>query len=86
MWLALTQKVELANVRVHWHDLFRLKTWIKTWKWGLADVLFGRRYQLWAPMPALGTHMESSRLSPVIDWAARFHDANEEIENHEPSI
>jgi hypothetical protein len=78
MWLALTQKLELADFRVHWHDLFRLKTWIKTWRWGFTDVLFGRRYQLWVPMPSLGTHMESTRLSPLIDWPARFRDAKDD--------
>jgi hypothetical protein len=72
IWLALTQKSELSNVRVHWHDAFRLKTWIKTWRWGYRALLFRRRYQLWAPMPALATHMESTGLSPLFDWQAHF--------------
>lgn len=72
LWLALTQKYELANIRVHWHDWFRVKTWVKTWRWGFTSLLFGRRYRLWTPMPALGTHMESSRLSPLIDWQDHF--------------
>jgi Glycosyl transferase family 2 len=75
IWLALTQKLELADPRVHWKDLFRLKTWLKTWRWGFGVVLFGRRFRLWAPMPALATHMESTCLSPVIDWQTLFHDA-----------
>jgi glycosyltransferase involved in cell wall biosynthesis len=70
VWLALTQKFELADFRVHWHDTFRLKTWAKTWRWGYRALLFGRRYRLWTPLPALATHMESSCLSPLIDWHA----------------
>jgi hypothetical protein len=72
IWLALTQKSELSNVRVHWHDVFRLKTWVKTWRWGYRALLFGRRYHLWAPMPTLATHMESSGLAPLLDWQQLF--------------
>lgn len=78
IWLALTQKRELANLRVHWHDTFRLKTWVKTWRWGYRALLFGRRYHLWAPMPTLATHMESSGLSPLFDWKTLFLQAHEE--------
>jgi hypothetical protein len=72
VWLALTQKYELANPRVHWPDLFRFKTWLKTLRWGYGAVLFGKRYRLWVPMPALATHMESSCLSPILDWQSLF--------------
>ncbi len=72
IWLALTQRTELGNLRVHWHDVFRLKTWLKTWRWGYRTLLFDRRYRLWAPLPTLATHMESSCLSPLIDWQAIF--------------
>jgi len=72
IWLALTQKLELCNPRVHWHDRFRMKTWLKTLRWGYGQVAFGRRYRLWAPMPALATHMESSCLSPLVDWHSQF--------------
>jgi hypothetical protein len=72
IWLALTQRAGLANVRVHFHDWLRTKTWVKVWFWGLRQVLFSRQYRLWAPMPALATHMESTDLAPVIDWQSAF--------------
>jgi hypothetical protein len=72
VWLALTQKLELANYRVHWPNAFRFKTWLQTWRWGLRALVLGRRYRLWAPMPALATHMESTCVSPVVDWPAQF--------------
>ena len=75
IWLSLTQKLELCDARVHWHDTFRVKTWLKTLRWGYAPLLFGRRYRLWAPMPALATHMESSCLSPIVDWQRHFLDS-----------
>jgi hypothetical protein len=72
VWLALTQKLELANLRVHWRGLFRLAIWAKTLIWGYRRLLFGRRYRLWVSLPTLATHMESTRMSPLIDWQALF--------------
>ncbi len=78
VWLALTQKFELADFRVHWHDMFRMKIWAKTWGWGYRALLFGRRYRLWTPTPALATHMESTCLSPLIDWQTLFVNSQNE--------
>jgi hypothetical protein len=68
IWLALTQKLNLADLRVHCHDVLRMKIWAKTWMWGFRRILFGKSYRLWAPLPTLATHMESGCLSPLIDW------------------
>lgn len=73
VWLALTEKAGLADLRVHWHDTFRLKTWLKTWRWGLFQILFRRSYRLWSPVPSVATHMESPCLAPVIDWHTYFN-------------
>jgi hypothetical protein len=72
MWLSLTQKLALANPAIHWHNIARIKIWIKMWRWGVGRVLLGRRYRLWVPLPALATHMESTGLSPLIYWQKEF--------------
>ena len=72
LWLAMTQKAGLANLRVHWSDVARRKIWVKAWMWGFKRILLGRSYQLWTPMPTLATHMESTCLSPLIDWQEVF--------------
>jgi hypothetical protein len=72
LWLALTQKLALANPRIHWYDLLRVKIWVKTWIWGINRILFLRHYRLWAPLPTLATHMESTCLAPLIDWQNEF--------------
>ncbi|MGO9434827.1 MAG: glycosyltransferase [Terracidiphilus sp.] len=72
LWLALTQRLGLADPRVHWHDLFRFKLWLYTLRWGFPALLFGKRYRLWSPLPTLATHMESTCLSPLIDWQTTF--------------
>jgi hypothetical protein len=80
IWLSLTEKAGLGDLRVHWHDAFRFKTWLKTWRWGLSQILFGRSYRLWSPLPTLATHMESTCLSPGIDWSACFDRATRTLE------
>ena len=72
MWLALTQKFALADPRIHLASLRRINLWRLTWQYGLLRILFGRRYRLWAPMPTLATHMESTRLAPLIEWQKEF--------------
>lgn len=72
IWLALTQKSGLANPRIHWDGRLRLKIWLSAWRWGFARILAGRQYRLWAPLPALATHMESTCLAPLVDWQNEF--------------
>jgi hypothetical protein len=73
VWLSLTQKLSLADLRIYWSDELHFKIWLKTLFWGIRRVLCGRYWKLWCPMPALATHMESTRLAPIIDWPAAFH-------------
>lgn len=77
IWLALTRKHELANVRLFGHNSFWMKTWLKTWLWGYRTILFDKRYHLWTPLPTLATHMESTGLAPGIDWRGIFQDYEE---------
>jgi hypothetical protein len=42
------------------------------WYYGWRQILFGKRYQLWAPDPGLSTHMESTGLAPGVDWEKMF--------------
>ena len=82
LWLSLTEKLRLANPKIHLHDLDRLKIWAKAWIWGTRSILFGRRYRLWSPLPTLATHMESTCLAPIVDWQHEFLTHSEQ----EPSV
>jgi len=77
LWLALTQKLELASPAIHAANSVRFKIWVKTWLWGWKNLLFSRRYRLWSPVPTLATHMEKPCLAPLVDWAAQFTAAEE---------
>lgn len=82
LWLTLTQKFGLANPYVHFSDSFHLKLWAKAWIWGFKQIVFGETYRLWTPIPSLATHMESSRLAPIIDWRSLFVSAADEMSSH----
>lgn len=80
VWLSLTQKLSLANPRIHFCSPFRVSLWVKTWFWGFKRILFARRLLLWVPLPTLATHMESRCLSPLVDWQSEF----ERVQNCDP--
>ena len=58
------------------------KAWLDGWGW--MHILFGRRWNLWAPIPSIATHMESAYLAPCIDWYKDFDRVSMEIEKREP--
>lgn len=82
LWLSLT-KYYLFNLnailRFLIHNLvvdkYILKTWIYNWR----QILFGRRYKLWCPIPTIATHMAKKFLSPTIDWEDIFKEADKNI-------
>jgi len=51
-------------------DFFRIaKAWFFCWK----QILFGKRWKLWVPIPSIATHMENNSLAPNIDWLGLMH-------------
>jgi hypothetical protein len=76
LWLSITEKMGLLDLRVHFHDKARIKLWVKAWFWGFRQILFGRSYNLWNPLPSVATHMGLPFLAPTIDWYAEFDRAD----------
>lgn len=71
IWLALTKRRifdPLLLLRLlrggepHWGML--LKAWLFCWK----QVLFGRKFALWSPIPGMATHYCGGLLSPGVHW------------------
>ena len=71
MWLSLTKQRVFDPIFFARH-LFRervsskavLKSWLYCW-W---QIVFGKRRNLWVPIPAIATHLDSNALSPNINW------------------
>lgn len=45
-----------------------LKYYVKSWTYGWKQILFGRVYKLWSPIPSIATHLQFDTTSPTIDW------------------
>jgi hypothetical protein len=45
---------------------------ILAWLHNFIQILFGKRWNLWAPIPSIATHLEAPFLSPTIDWNSIF--------------
>jgi len=80
MWLGLT-KFEGLSLRTNARNILSsasyFKIYMKAVYYCWRNLFFGRRYHLWVPIPAIGTHLESGLVSPGVDWNAIFN----EIEN-----
>jgi hypothetical protein len=75
IWMALTKK-RACNpwswVRSVGDGLYFPASHALAWRYAWRQILFGKRRTLWAPTPALITHMESSGLAPVVGWVEIF--------------
>jgi GT2 family glycosyltransferase len=76
LWLGLT-KYRLLNPLNFFKYLFfdrsMLKIFVKGWLFGWAQLLFGRKWKLWVPIPTIATHMDDKHLAPSIDWFSLFN-------------
>jgi len=75
MWLSLT-KYHLFNPFTIGRFLIRepislkwvLEAWIYKWR----QILFGKKWNIWCPIPTIATHMAGTYLSLTIDWEDIF--------------
>lgn len=71
MWLSLTKQRVLnpmAILRYFRRREFYRRAPVKAWLFCWSQLIFGRRANLWVPMPGIATHLSEGRLSPGIDW------------------
>ncbi|HPY29730.1 MAG TPA: glycosyltransferase family 2 protein [Verrucomicrobiota bacterium] len=71
MWMALTKRCVFNPVKLlRWSvaNRFWAGSILLAWYYFWRQILFGRRYQLWVPRPALATHMITTLESPGVDW------------------
>ena len=75
VWLSLT-KYKLSNpfnlVKYVFTDKRMAKAFIKGWLHNWKQIIFGKKWMLWVPVPSIATHMDSKHLAPSINWAEEF--------------
>lgn len=86
LWLSLTKRrvfnpfallAYLARAEVYQFVL--VKSWLFCWK----QIVFGKRAELWVPIPGLATHLSAGLLSPAIDWLAFMRDPKSDLRQRE---
>jgi hypothetical protein len=82
LWLSLTKR-RIFNLfffgRHVVRDRFISKVIMKSWIYCWRQILFGPRWRLWVPLPAVGTHLSAQSLSPNVDWPAIMEQAERHI-------
>lgn len=46
--------------------------WWRTWFFGWKNILFGKKFKVWAPIPSIANHMENNFPAPTINWDETF--------------
>jgi len=82
IWMALT-KMRAFDFMFFLHcgltDRLLRTAYAKAWWYGWRQLLCGRRYQLWTPIPSIATHMESTAIAPIIDWKTEISKLQRQI-------
>ena len=81
-WSSLT-KINIFRffriLKYHFRNYFIWQIYFRSWRYNWRQILFGRKYYLWAPVPTIGTHMQYDDLPPTIDWNKVFKKAISEL-------
>ncbi|MFA6570459.1 MAG: glycosyltransferase [Bacteroidota bacterium] len=51
-----------------------IKIFLKAWIHSPRQILFGKKWNLWVPIPSLSTHMDEVSLAPEINWQEKFQE------------
>lgn len=82
VWLSLTKGAPLrphSLIRYLGSEMLSARVVVKAWMYCWKQILFGRRRTLWAPIPAIATHLDARGLSPGRDWECLMTQQGQEI-------
>jgi hypothetical protein len=83
LWMSLTKSkvFDFGSIyKYYFEDRFLFDVVKMAWQFSRHQILFGKKYSLWIPIPSAATHMESQYLAPTIDWGQLL--AQKISENH----
>ncbi len=75
IWMSITKinmfkLFYIFKLRIRDRSIFRY--YLRAWRFNWKQVLFGKKWNLWCPVPSIATHMESRFLAPNIEWNVYF--------------
>jgi hypothetical protein len=78
MWLSLTKHRVFNPLFIVRHlagERLFSKIVLKSWLYCWPQIVFGSKWNLWIPIPAVATHLDINALSPNVDWRALLEQA-----------
>lgn len=75
MWLSLTKHHVLSPYDLVTQPFifpYRGASQVFAWYYNWRQILFGRRYTLYMPVPSLAAHMDAGRMPPYVEWQREF--------------
>jgi hypothetical protein len=76
LWMSLT-KMKIFNlfsvIRHINKESFAVKIFLKAWWFSFFRILFGKKRNLYVPIPTIATHMDNKYLAPGYDWDEIFN-------------
>jgi hypothetical protein len=88
LWLALTKERVFNPFVVARHIVRQLPGWRglpKAWRYCWRQIAFGRKENVWVPIPGIATHLNRSLLSPTVDWCALMNREAETMVDDQPT-
>lgn len=82
LWLALTKArvfnpLAFATFLLKGESFWKLI--VKSWLYSGRQILFGRKTQLWCPLPGIATHLDVRGMAPNYDWRELMERTGEEL-------
>ena len=83
MWLSLTKTVvfnmsKFCRLAVRNEHRVQASLLAKAWLYGWRQILFGRRWNLWIPIPGVATHLDAGAIPSSVDWLSELMAKSEE--------
>ena len=84
MWLSLTKTV-VFNLSKFCHlalrKEYRAQSYLvaNSWRYGWRQILLGRRWNLWIPIPGIATHLDADAIPASVDWLSELIQKSEDF-------
>lgn len=71
LWFSITKPpfiYPLWNLRHLFNNRFIMPFVAKAWLYCSYQIIAGKQWQLWVPIPCIATHLDKPFIAPVVDW------------------
>jgi hypothetical protein len=77
LWLSLSKRAVFSTSKVlrcavNKEERGQARIVARAWLQGWRQILFGRRWNLWMPIPGIATHLDAGGIPPSVDWIPRI--------------